>query len=97
MDEDISDRRFKGITVQGLTTNYREVRMMTHRYSKMGLEETQSTTMQSMYLDDMLYRNANRRGIAGRGAAMAVESARYNLLQLHGEGALQERLPCTCQ
>ena len=32
--------------------------------------------MRSMYLDDMSRRNNYRRGIAGRGAAMAVELAR---------------------
>ena len=75
MGERISDRRFKGIMVQGLTTDCREVKMIAYRHRKMGLEEIQST-MRSMYLDDMSRRNNYRRGIAGRGAAMAVELAR---------------------
>ena len=38
MGERISDQRFKGIMVSGLTTDYREVQMMTYRESKMGLD-----------------------------------------------------------
>ena len=75
MGENISNRRFKDIMVQGLTTDCREVKMIAYRHRKMGLEEIQST-MRSMYLDDMSRRNNYRRGIAGRGAAMAVELAR---------------------
>ena len=47
---------------------------MTYHDTEMGSDKIQST-MRSMYLDGMSRHNEKRRGIAGRGTAMAVESA----------------------
>ena len=43
MGEHILDRRYIDIAVKGLPTDYREVKIVTYRGTKMGLAEIQST------------------------------------------------------
>ncbi|CAN0299657.1 unnamed protein product, partial [Scytosiphon promiscuus] len=73
MGEPITDRNFKDIMVQGLTDDYKDIKLIMYRDPSFNLEQIQST-MRHLYLDNLSRRNANDGKIAGRGAAMMAET-----------------------
>lgn len=72
MEEPITDRHFTDIVLQGLTEEYRDVKLMTWKDPDFDLPKIQSV-LRHLYLDG-LSRNKTGR-IAGRGTAMTATSA----------------------
>ena len=72
MEEPITYRHFTDIILQGLTEEYRNVKLMTWKYPDFDLPQNQSV-LRHFYLDG-LSRNMTGR-IAGRGTAMTATSA----------------------
>ncbi len=72
MGEPITDRKFKDIMVQGLTEEYKDIKLMMYRDPLFTIEQIQST-MRHLYLDNLSRRNTKESRIAGRGAAMIAE------------------------
>ena len=71
--EPITERHFKDTIVQGLPEKYRDIKLTTYKDPDFDLPKLQAT-MRHLYLDD-LSRSKDKGGlIAGRGAAMLVES-----------------------
>ena len=71
MGEMISDRRFKDISVQEFTAEYKDIKMMMYRDPTFDIDQMQST-MHHLYLD-YLSRNSDTK-TAGRGVAMTAAS-----------------------
>lgn len=69
MEKPIAERRLKGLTVQGLTGDYKDIMMWGPSFN---LEHIQSS-MEHLILDTLAGRNANDGKIAGGGADMTTE------------------------
>ena len=75
MGEPVSDERFQDIMVQGLSKDYEHIKHATHRDDTYTIEQIQHT-MRNFYMDEESRRRESKGRVAGRGAAMTVESTR---------------------
>ena len=89
MGEHISDRRFKDIIVQGLATDYREVKVMAYRDSKMH----HAVHVLGRHFKPQRKRQGNRQAWSGCSSGISTRHRPYNVLQLQRERALHEYCP----
>ena len=72
MGEPITNRTFKDIMVQGMTDDYKVIKLMMYRDPSFNIDQIQSS-MRHLYLDNLSRRNAIDNKITGRGAATMAE------------------------
>ena len=70
MEEPITDRHFTDIILQGMTEEYRDVKLMTWKDPDFDLIQS---VLRHLYLDGLSWNKTRR--IAGRGTAMTATSS----------------------
>ena len=71
MEEIVWEEIFEDTLVQGLTSNYDQVKFAIYRDSSYSLEQIR-VTMRNLYLDDLSRKSSARGRSFGRGAAMTM-------------------------